>query len=266
MDLPPFSLEHVISFLRRGDTGAPVDEARVLEAARRMPRAGSPDALYLDVGGAPEVMHALGRLGGYRAVFGLCWEPGFEGDLREVEVEEPSPARESFRYRVLNVDFQQEPLPFQDGSVAVISCLEVLQRVDNPLRLLGELNRVLEDGGHLLLSAPNTVSWAAALRASRLESPLCAPDATGASPAGYPPLLLRALLRAAGFEGAVVTLDARSPPAPGDVHRLVAAGFTDFDRGDSIVAAMRKSGAPAPRFDPAPFRHEGPAAARAGGR
>jgi SAM-dependent methyltransferase len=46
-------------------------------------------------------------------------------------------------------------LPFADASFDVITCLEVIEHVDDPQRLVRELARMLRRGGALFLSTPN---------------------------------------------------------------------------------------------------------------
>jgi SAM-dependent methyltransferase len=48
-----------------------------------------------------------------------------------------------------------EGIPFADGSYDFVFCIEVLEHVPNPFAALGEINRVLRDGGVLIVSVPN---------------------------------------------------------------------------------------------------------------
>lgn len=48
-----------------------------------------------------------------------------------------------------------EGIPFSDGSYDFVFCIEVLEHVPNPFAALGEINRVLRDGGVLVVSVPN---------------------------------------------------------------------------------------------------------------
>jgi SAM-dependent methyltransferase len=126
------------------------------------------------------------------------------------------------------------------------------------MHLLIEINRVLKPGGALVLTTPNVVSWASVLRMARLEHPMAYPwffpgKVTNRHNLEYTPQMLRSLLRSAGFEGEVSTADVWSEPDARAIERLVAAGFTDFDRGDDILCAMRKASQPLVRYDPATY-------------
>ena len=47
------------------------------------------------------------------------------------------------------VTFDGRHLPFEDGSFELVYCKQVLEHVEHPRELIGEVARVLEPGGHL---------------------------------------------------------------------------------------------------------------------
>jgi 2-polyprenyl-3-methyl-5-hydroxy-6-metoxy-1,4-benzoquinol methylase len=55
----------------------------------------------------------------------------------------------------LQVDIDRTFLPFRDHSFDMITCMDVLEHLILPDKLLHEINRVLKPGGHCLLSVPN---------------------------------------------------------------------------------------------------------------
>ena len=56
---------------------------------------------------------------------------------------------------VARIDLETEPLPFDDGSVDVVVCNQVLEHLKNIWLPMSEMHRVLRVGGHALLSVPN---------------------------------------------------------------------------------------------------------------
>ncbi|HZQ07634.1 MAG TPA: class I SAM-dependent methyltransferase [Anaerolineae bacterium] len=52
-----------------------------------------------------------------------------------------------------------EQLPFADASFHIVTCWDVLEHVQNPAGLLGEISRVLDEGGIAFMSAINRLAW-----------------------------------------------------------------------------------------------------------
>jgi len=60
-----------------------------------------------------------------------------------------------------------ETLPFASGEFDLVFLTEALEHIDAHLEpIIGEINRVLKGGGHLLLTTPNAASWTTAYQAS----------------------------------------------------------------------------------------------------
>jgi ubiquinone/menaquinone biosynthesis C-methylase UbiE len=53
-------------------------------------------------------------------------------------------------------------LPFRDGSLGAVVCTEVLEHVDNPKAVLGEVSRVLSPSGEVYITTPNYANMAGA--------------------------------------------------------------------------------------------------------
>jgi SAM-dependent methyltransferase len=49
-------------------------------------------------------------------------------------------------------------LPFKDGSFSVVLLLDVIEHLISPFKIFEETNRVLEDGGLVIISLPNPLS------------------------------------------------------------------------------------------------------------
>jgi len=75
-------------------------------------------------------------------------------DLSEVNAEAAAKAGLTF----VRGDVTQ-PLPFGDASFDCVFCLELLEHLIAPARLLAEIRRVLTDGGRVVVSVPSPYSW-----------------------------------------------------------------------------------------------------------
>jgi methionine biosynthesis protein MetW len=58
---------------------------------------------------------------------------------------------------VANLD--RDGLPYRDRSVNLVTCLDVVEHVLNPRRLVTEIARILRPGGHCILATPNIRYW-----------------------------------------------------------------------------------------------------------
>ena len=58
-------------------------------------------------------------------------------------------------FSFFKVDLERQKLPFDDNSVDMITCFEVIEHLDNPLNMLTEALRVLRVGGSLVISTPD---------------------------------------------------------------------------------------------------------------
>jgi SAM-dependent methyltransferase len=89
---------------------------------------------------------------GVGQVVGRLKEAGFEA--YGVDVSEPNIARaRKFSDRCQLYDGRR--LPFPDGHFSSVGALNVLEHVDEPESFLGELVRVTESGGRVVVSSPN---------------------------------------------------------------------------------------------------------------
>ncbi len=52
----------------------------------------------------------------------------------------------------------RDPLPFREGSLDALFCIEAIEHMENPYHFMRELARVLKPGGRLYLSTPNIMS------------------------------------------------------------------------------------------------------------
>jgi methionine biosynthesis protein MetW len=61
--------------------------------------------------------------------------------------------------RVVAADLDHAPLPLRDAAVDVVTCLDVIEHVLDPRRLLRETARVLRPGGRAIVTTPNIQFW-----------------------------------------------------------------------------------------------------------
>jgi SAM-dependent methyltransferase len=97
-----------------------------------------------------------------------CWDGEFSGrcgaalgagKILGVEVYEGPAARAEGRgLEVARVDLETGRLPWEDESVDVILCNQVLEHLKNVWLPMSEMHRVLRRGGHAVLSVPNLAS------------------------------------------------------------------------------------------------------------
>jgi len=82
----------------------------------------------------------------------MCWGT-------DVDTQAQASLGERFRAADLNA-----PLPWPDSTFAVVLSVEGIEHLENRFAFLREAHRVLQDGGRLLLTTPNTVSLRSRVR------------------------------------------------------------------------------------------------------
>lgn len=58
-------------------------------------------------------------------------------------------------FTFLTVDLNYEKIPSEDGKYDVVTCLSVMEHLENPFHLAREVHRVLKPGGIFIMSIPN---------------------------------------------------------------------------------------------------------------
>lgn len=82
--------------------------------------------------------------------FGRDWS----AKSQKIEIDMPAGERETYHIAFENCNVEEDRLP--DGPFDCVLFCEVLEHMTNdPLHPLREINRVLKDGGHLVLTTPN---------------------------------------------------------------------------------------------------------------
>ncbi len=248
-------VEYILSFI--GDAGereyTQQHLRRFISTLQRIPPPQRSTDRLLELGSLLHLAPALKKFTGYKQVFGADY---WEGDEKlSVETLKQVNGKESHKVELRNFNVETDPFPYPDGYFRVVLCCELLEHLQrDPLHMLWECNRVLQEDGFLLLTTPNIAS------ARSLEGVLigCAPYLLSqynlTTPADqhnreYAPYEVGIALRAAGFE--IIELETedvwlRSNPA---ILKLLAEVNLPTDlRGDNIFALARKSGPPVERY------------------
>jgi glycosyltransferase involved in cell wall biosynthesis/SAM-dependent methyltransferase len=216
------------------------------------PPAASPgEERVLEMGAYLQITPALKSRLGYCEVRGCYYGQAGRIDHRRVTSE----SGEEFECAIDHFDAEKDCFPYENGWFATVLCCELLEHLTaDPMHMMCEINRVLKDGGNLVLTTPNVVS----LRAlsgilqgfhPQLFSAYIRPK-NGVSDARhareYTPNEVRQLLEAAGFE--VVVLETgpfREEPKPEHAwveHLLDRYFLAKEHRGEGIYAVGRKQG------------------------
>ena len=221
---------------------------RYRETLRRLPPA-APGATLLDIGTLPDIARVVGAVWGYE-VRG-CGHTAAGGSVR-LRAAGEMPA---FEMQVDVVDVEVQRLPYATGTFDVVMCCEVLEHLGrDPMNMLWEVNRVLRPSGLLILTTPNvasTRSVQAVVDGSHpfLWAQFVRTAITDRHNREYAPREIRWLLEAAGFSGdGVETVDVWGGGEPRTWDLLRSIGAPLHDRGDDVIAVVRKVGLPAERY------------------
>jgi SAM-dependent methyltransferase len=140
-------------------------------------------------------------------------------------------------------------LPFSDASLAGIVAIEVLEHLENPLRLFREAARCLVDGGWLLVTTPNIKSLSSRLsfliRGHHLYFGRTDYEGNGhISPIALDQI--QAIAARAGLSVEVVTYNVGKLPVPRLRHRVLLRGrrFLNELWGDALIVRLRKTSPP----------------------
>ncbi len=219
---------------------------------------GGPEDRVLEMGAYLQITPALKTRLGYGEVRGCYYGPAGGTDQRTVISE----SGETFECAVDLFDAEKDRFPYPDEHFSTVLCCELLEHLPtDPMYMMGEINRILKPGGHLVLTTPNLASLRALAGIlqgfnPQLFSAYIRPrngvvDARHARE--YTPYEIRKLLEDSGFDVALLeTGPFREEPKPefGWVeHLLDRYMLSREDRGEGIYAVGRKVG---------PVRHRYP--------
>jgi SAM-dependent methyltransferase len=110
----------------------------------------------LELGAYMQMTPALGCVLGYREVRGGYYGPLGRTDTKTASVS----GKVVFRCEVDHFDAERDRFPYPDNSFDCVLACEIIEHLlHDPMHMLLEIQRVLVDGGTMVLTTPNTASF-----------------------------------------------------------------------------------------------------------
>lgn len=206
---------------------------------------GGPDQRILELSSYLQLPLLLHRFGRYGEILVTNW---WEGGPAEKSMSlRHSRTGEEIPFRMRNVDVERRRLPYEDGSIDVALCCELIEHLrEDPLHMLVELHRVLRWGGLLILTTPNIASAHSVGALLGGSSPYIYGQYNLRHPADrhareYTPQDIRIAMESAGFEvEKMLTRDIWHQTNDQLLAQLDRTGVPRELRGDNIFAVGRK--------------------------
>jgi SAM-dependent methyltransferase len=271
MSLPPERIpprrryDEIANFTRSmdqpGDAARRYLEIHIPRIARTLGLVPEPrsSSRALELGSYMHMTPALHCVLGYGEVRGAYYGPLGRTDEKRITVA----GTEVFRCFIDHFDAEKDTYPYRDGTFETVLACEIFEHLlHDPMHLLLESRRVLEDGGTLVLTTPNVASFLAVARVleqsgnPQLFSKYADPRGEFAeSEIGhvreYTPPELRQAVECAGFE--VENLFTEVIPGYGCEtwvkDFLIRNGFSPEYRGEQMYCIARKrSSLPVTRY------------------
>jgi 2-polyprenyl-3-methyl-5-hydroxy-6-metoxy-1,4-benzoquinol methylase len=249
------TVDYILSFLDDPKEIQYVREhlRRFVSTLQRIPPALSGHNRLLELGSLSHLAPAIKKYCGYKKV---CCADFWESDEKVVQqTVRQKNGTDTYTFELRNFNVERDSFPYPDGHFRVVLCCELIEHLQSdPMHMLWECNRVLEDDGYLLLTTPNIAS------ARAIEGLLvgCTPyllaqynvrETVDQHNREYAPYEVGVVLAAAGFT--IVELETedvwlRSNPAI--IELLKQVQISSDLRGDNIFALARKTSAPIERY------------------
>jgi len=227
--------------------------ARTLALVPR-PRTGG---RILEMGCYMQITPLLHRYLGYREVRGA-----YHGPLGQVDYKTAGVRGERFEIAVDLFDAEHDRFPYNDGYFETVLVCELIEHLlSDPIHLLLECRRVLEEGGRVLVTTPNVASLTSVARTlhgydnpqiySKYRRPRPGLPAEPPHVREYTAFELQAALQAAGFEIETIFTE---PIAELSVNLpiwtfLEEHGYNTSMRGEqSYCVAVKRSELPVTRY------------------
>jgi glycosyltransferase involved in cell wall biosynthesis/SAM-dependent methyltransferase len=220
---------------------------------------GAPDRRILEMGAYLQITPALRSQLHYGEVRGCYYGPLGRVDHRIVT----SSTGETFSCDIELFNAEKDRFPYDDAYFDTVLCCELIEHLfEDPMHLMGEVNRILKPGGHFVITTPNIASLRALSGILQGYHPgffhayIKPAEGTGEVDARhnreYAPREIHLLLDNSGFEVTLLeTGEFRDEPHPefGWIHHLLERYRLPTDlRGDGIYAVGRKTGAVKERY------------------
>jgi SAM-dependent methyltransferase len=213
----------------------------------------------LELGAYMQMTPALQCVLGYTEVRGAYFGPLGRVDEKSISVG----GREVFRCFVDLFNAEKDRYPYADGHFETVLACEIFEHlIHDPMHLLIESNRILEDQGSLILTTPNVASYTAVARVleqsgnPQLYSKYADPRGEYAETEiphvrEYTPRELTEAIESAGFE--VTSIATEVAPGYDNEERvkklLERLGYPTELRGEQMFCVARKrAGKPITRY------------------
>lgn len=248
-------VDYILSFIddQNDEEYVRLHMRRFIATLQRIPPAQSTSARALELGSYVQLTPAIKKYAGYSEVF--CadfWNAAVKLEHCEVRQKNGS---ETHTFELRNFDAERETFPYSDAHFQLVLCCEMLEHLTHdPMHMLWEANRVLEEGGYLLLTTPNITSARAIEGLLTGYAPYLMSQYNIEYPPGqhhreYAPREVRLALESAGFSILELeTEDVWLRTNPAILELLEKMQMSVEMRGDNIFALARKQSAPVERY------------------
>jgi SAM-dependent methyltransferase len=260
---PPIPASEASGYLQTWATTPPSEsylethKTRLAKTLEITPPGGACDRI-LEMGAYLQITPALRTKLGYGEVRGCYF-----GKLGRVDHRvATSTEGETFECDIDHFDAEKDLFPYPDDHFSTVLCCELIEHLfEDPMHLMGEVNRILKPGGHLVLTTPNVAALRGISAILQGYHPgffhaYIRPAESGEVDARhnreYTPREIYRLLETSGFEVTLLeTGEFRDLPHPEFgwvVHLLQHYRLETELRGDGIYAVGRKTGAVRERY------------------
>ncbi len=223
-----------------------------LEKTLAITPSGGPCDRVLEMGAYLQITPALKTKLGYGEVRGCYFGRAGEVNHRRVTSE----TGETFECDVDLFDAEKDRFPYCDEYFSTVLCCELIEHLpSDPMHMMGEINRILKPGGHLVLTTPNIVSLRALSGILQGFHPMLFPAYIRPRESGveearhareYAPREMERLFQDAGFQTTLLEtgpfLEEPKPEHAWVQHLLDRYILLQDHRGDGIYIVGQKTG------------------------